>query len=31
VDRSPGKEVKRVNIETLERPVEPAATILKGT
>jgi hypothetical protein len=24
------KEVKRVNIETLERPIEPAASILKG-
>jgi hypothetical protein len=31
LDRSPPrKEVKRVNIETLEQPVEPAAAILKG-
>jgi hypothetical protein len=30
-DSRSAKEVNRVNIELLERPVEPASAIVKGT
>jgi hypothetical protein len=28
---STSKEVKPVNIETLEQPIEPASAVMKGT